>query len=58
MSLRAPEKYSGIIFLNPALREIKESQAWLKKFGKLLGYMTPKLRLFQQAFDSSTKYSN
>lgn len=56
MSTRQPEKYKGVIFLNPALREIKESQYYSKKLGKLLGYLAPKLKFLSQGFTSATKY--
>ena len=56
MSTRQPEKYKGVIFLNPALREIKDSQYYSKKFGKLLGYLAPKLKFLGQSLTSATKY--
>ncbi len=56
MSLRRPEKYNGIIFLNPALREIKQSEYYMKKLGKILGYLVPKLRLASQSTNTSSKY--
>ena len=56
MNLRFPEKYNGVIFLNPALREIKHDQFYIKKLGSIMGYLTPKLKLFNQSFNSTTKY--
>ena len=56
MSIRQSEKYSGVVFLNPALREIKESQYYSKKLGKLLGYLLPKTKFLSQGYTSSTKY--
>lgn len=56
MNLRYPEKYSGVVFLNPALREIKHDQYYMKKIGNVLGYLTPKWKLINQSFNSTTKY--
>jgi len=56
MTILQPDKYNGVIFLNPALREIKESQVIIKKIGKIIGYLIPKLKLTQQSFTSTTKY--
>ena len=56
MAQQKPAKYNGVIFLNPALREIKEAQPVMKKIGKLIGYLMPKIRLTSQSFSSSTKY--
>jgi len=56
MDLRSHEKYAGIIFLNPALREIKSDQVIMKKLGNVLGYLTPKMKLIDQSYNSSTKY--
>lgn len=56
MSLKQPEKYKGVIFLNPALREIKQSQYIMKKIGKFIGYLAPKLKLTSQSFKATTKY--
>lgn len=57
MTLMQPDRYSGVIFLNPALREIKDCQPILKKVGKLIGYFLPKIKLTYQSFTSSTKYN-
>ena len=51
MSIRNPKKFDGIIFLVPALREIKDYQKIMKKIGKFIGYILPKLRLNAQRYD-------
>lgn len=51
MTLNSPKKYDGIVFLVPALREIKESQYIMKKVGKVIGYFFPKLKLTKQGTD-------
>ena len=56
MNLRFPERYSGAIFINPALREIKHDQFYMKKFGNVLGYLAPKLKIVNQSFTTTTKY--
>ncbi len=55
MALLNPKNYSHIIFLTPALREVKQSQYIMKKIGKVIGYFLPKIRLTQQGHDD-TKY--
>ena len=55
MGLLNPNKYSAIVFLTPALREVKQSQYIMKKLGKIIGYFLPKIKLTQQGTDD-TKY--
>lgn len=52
-----PGKYAGLIFLAPALRNLSESMWLAKKFGKALGFICPRMRLFKDKFDSGTKYN-
>ena len=56
LSIRNPEKYAGVIFLAPALRENKEAQPFLKKLGKLMGTLFPKLKVIGQTFNSQSKF--
>ncbi len=56
-SLKNPEKYSGIVFLAPALRNLEERQAFLKKIGKFIGFICPRVRLFSGTTEDSTKYN-
>ncbi len=55
MGLLNPNKYSAIVFLTPALREVKQSQYIMKKIGKIIGYFLPKIKLTKQGTDD-TKY--
>lgn len=55
MALLNPTKYSYIVFLTPALREVKQSQYIMKKIGKIIGYFLPKIKMTQQGSDD-TKY--
>jgi alpha-beta hydrolase superfamily lysophospholipase len=55
LTLKSPKKYDEVIFLVPALREVKQSQYIMKKIGKAIGYFFPKLKLTPQGEDD-TKY--
>lgn len=51
MTLRQPKNYDHVIFLVPALREVKQSQFYMKKLGKVIGYFLPKIKLTEQGND-------
>lgn len=51
MTLRNSKKYDHVVFLVPALREVKQSQFYMKKLGKVIGYFLPKLKLTEQGND-------
>lgn len=57
LGLLNPEKYAGMIFLAPALRNLNEHMWLAKKFGKMIGFIFPRSRLFKDKFDSGTKYN-
>jgi alpha-beta hydrolase superfamily lysophospholipase len=45
-------KYSGLIFLSPALRDLKNSRFWMKKIGRLISWIIPRAHF---SFELSTK---
>jgi hypothetical protein len=52
------ERYSGVIFLSAALREIKDSQYFMKKIGRFLGWIAPRVHLsFEPSSNDITKYN-
>lgn len=51
MTLFSPKKYDHVVFLVPALREVKQSQFFMKKLGKIIGYFLPKIKLTEQGSD-------
>lgn len=51
MTLVSPKKYDQVVFLVPALREVKQSQFIMKKIGKVIGYFLPKIKLTEQGND-------
>lgn len=51
MTLASPKKYDQVVFLVPALREVKQSQFIMKKLGKVIGYFLPKIKLTEQGND-------
>lgn len=55
MTLLSPKKYDQVVFIVPALREVKQSQFYMKKVGKVIGYFLPKIKLTKQG-DDDTKY--
>lgn len=46
MAVNKPEEYSGLVMLAPALRNLEEDKWFMKKIGKLLGFMCPRTRTF------------
>ena len=57
MAVKNPEKYSGIILLAPAIKNLQEHLWLAKKFGKFVGCICPRIRLMKDKFDSGTKYN-
>jgi alpha-beta hydrolase superfamily lysophospholipase len=53
--LKQPHKYSGVIFLAPAIRNLAEAGPIMKKIGKCIGFLCPRVRLFGDKYDSGTK---
>jgi esterase/lipase len=43
--------------LAPAIKNLEESLWLAKKFGKMLGFLCPRARLFKDKFDSGTKFN-
>lgn len=56
LGLRHPERYAGVIFLSPALKENKEAQPFMKKVGRFIGTWFPKIKLVDQKFTEGCKY--
>ncbi len=57
MCLKNPEKYAGVVFLAPAIRNLSESAAFMKKLAKMVGFICPRARLFKDKYDSGTKFN-
>lgn len=55
MAVTNRSKYSGLIFLSPALRDIKDSKYFIKKIGRFLGWIVPRVHL---SLGLSSKDSN
>ena len=53
--LKQSKKYAGVIFLAPAIRNLTESGAIMKKIGKCIGFLCPRVRLFTDKYNSGTK---
>lgn len=56
LAINTPKIYRGLVLFVPAIREVRESQYFMKKLGLAMGYMFPKLKLLNQSFDSGTKF--
>ncbi len=56
MVLMNPKKYKHIIFLAPALRDIKQLHYYKKKIGMLVAYFLPKVKTFKPRGNLNTKY--
>lgn len=55
--LKSPQKYQGAIFLAPALRNLPEAAPFMKKMGKFIGFLCPRIRLFKEDKFSGTKFN-
>lgn len=56
MGIRNPERYEGVVFLCPALRENRYASPYLKKVGKIVARLFPKQKWLKQTFDDGTKF--
>lgn len=45
MTLNSPERYAGVIFLTPGLRDILENYYYTKRVMKFIGWMMPTIRM-------------
>jgi pimeloyl-ACP methyl ester carboxylesterase len=58
LSVKHGDKISGAILLCPALRDCYENIPYLKKLGRALGYLFPRLKIVPQDFKGMNKYEN
>ena len=52
-----PGRYSGLIFIAPALRDQPSNSPCLKKIGKMIGWMMPRYKMVDQDFSDGTSYN-
>jgi hypothetical protein len=50
LCIKNPDKYRGAILLCPALRDCCECMPFLKKVGRLMGYVFPRLKIVPQDY--------
>lgn len=56
MAINRPSLYDGIIMLAPALRSNYENSPFLKKVGKVIGWMFPRWKFMDSTSGSGTRH--
>jgi len=50
LSVKYPEKFAGAVMFAPALKDCLENIPYLKKIGRMMGYLCPTFKIVPQDF--------